>query len=215
LVDAEATQSIGKLIDPYGDRRDLVEALPGGEVINLFPMPSAIAEQFPESFLAMLVENELKVLEPVVSKLDDEDVALMAQLTAFAYGAYDPPEVRESALRFVVANASWRVIQYIRDHPGPWNSLPLVPVHFPNQVELQRRRLLSAEVDPPFRVEELECFTEEEIRAFGHAQQATYASPRARHFMICPRCFVTVINRQRDILEFLALDPDDTELLAA
>jgi len=84
-----------------------------------------------------------------------------------AFGSYDPPGGRAANIHFVAANVSWKVAQYLQDHPGPWNELPLLTVQFIDMQAVQRNRLLRADIHPPFRPEEVECFTEREIRSFG------------------------------------------------
>ena len=201
-------RALGELFDPYRDRLRLLENTPPGDEISLLPMPAVIVETFSASPLAQLVDNEMKRVEQYAADLDDEGLDVMGQLTAFAFGSCDPPEGRAAILHYVTANVSWRVAQYLRDHPGAWTELPLFTVPFPNMVDVRRDHILTVNITPPFRREEVECFTEGEIREFGASQQATYASPRCRHFMICPRCFTRLMRWQNSMTDFLLGDPD-------
>ena len=209
LAENKAGVDLGQLFDPYRKRRRSIERLPPGVEISLPQMPAVIVETFPESTLAKLVRNEMKRVEQSARVLDEEDAAVMGQITAGAFGSYDLPRGREATLRYVTANVSRRVAQYLRRHPGPWKNLPLRTVPFPDMVEVQRKRILKAKIDPPFRREEIECFTTEEIRDFGPSQQATYASPRYRHFMICPRCVVDLMHWQSSLMDFIRDSGDE------
>ena len=152
-----------------------------GNKISLLPMLSVIVEKFFSSPVAQIVEDEVRRIERYTANLDDEGVEFMGSLTALAFGSYDPPGGRAANIHFVTANVSWKVAQYLRKHPGPWTELPLFTVHISDSRVHQRKRILKAEINSPLRPEELECFTEHEIRSFGASQQATYASPRCRH----------------------------------
>jgi hypothetical protein len=196
--------NLGELFDPYRERRCFLESMPPGDEITLSPMPSAIVAAFPNLPVAELVDNEVKRVAQYSSVLDDKDVVAMGELTGFAFGSYNSPEGRDANLHYVAANVSWKVAQYLWARPGPWAQLPLFAVSFPDMLEAQRRRILKAEIDPPFSQEELECFTDEDIHSFGASQQATYASPRCRHFMICPRCFVNLMHWQNSMMNFLS-----------
>jgi hypothetical protein len=203
LAENRSGADLGQLFDPYRDRLDLLKSMPTGVEISLPPMPAVIVRTFPDTPLAKLVDNEMKRVEQSTRVLDDEDAAVIGQITASAFGSYELPRSHAANLHYVTANVSCKVAQYLRDHPGPWTEMPLVTMSFPDMVALQRKRILKAEIDPAFRKEELDCFTDEEIRSFGSSQQATYASPRCRHFMICPRCFVRLMRWQNSMSDFL------------
>jgi len=203
LTEHQNGRTPGQFFDPYRERRCLLEKAPPGNQISLLPMPSVIVEKFPAAPVAQIVDNEVRRIERYTADLDDEGVDVMGSLTALAFGSYDPPGGRAANIHFVAANVSWKVAQYLRDNPGPWNELPLSTVHFIDMQVIQRNRILKAEIDPPFRPEEIECFTEHEIRSFGASQQATYASPRCRHFIICPLCFVNLLHWQSYLADFL------------
>jgi hypothetical protein len=192
--------------DPYRERRCLIEQAPPGNQISFLPMPSVVVERFSATPVAQIVYDEVRRIERYTDDLDDEGVDVMGRLTALAFGSYDPPGGRAANIHFVAANVSWKVAQYLQDHPGPWNELPLLTVQFIDMQAVQRNRLLRADIHPPFRPEEVECFTEREIRSFGASQQATYASPRCRHFTICPFCFVNLLRWQGYIADFLVGD---------
>ena len=206
LTEHHNGRTLGQMIDPYRERRCLLENAPPGNQINLLPMPSVIVDKFPSAPVAQIVDNEVRRIERFTADLDDEGVDVMGSLTALAFGSYDPPGGRAANIRFVAANVSWKVAQYLRDHPGPWSDLSLTTVHFIDIQAVQRNRILRAAVDPPFRPEEVECFTEQEIHSFGASQQATYASPRCRHFIICPFCFVNLLQWQGCLADFLVGD---------
>jgi hydroxypyruvate isomerase len=50
--------------------------------------------------------DEVKRIERYTADLDDEAVDVMGNLTALAFGSYDPPGGRAANIRFVAANVS-------------------------------------------------------------------------------------------------------------
>jgi len=117
LTEHQKGLTLSQLFDPYRERRCLIENAPPGNRISLLPMPSVIVETFPLAPFAQIADNEVKRSERYTAELDDEAVDVMGSLTALALGSYDPPGGRAANIRFVAANVSWKVAQYLRDHP--------------------------------------------------------------------------------------------------
>ncbi len=206
LTEHHNGRTLGQMIDPYRERRCLLENAPPGNQINLLPMPSVIVDKFPSAPVAQIVDNEVRRIERFTADLDDEGVERHGEShrPCFRFLRSAGRARREHSLRR--GECLMEVAQYLRDHPGPWSDLSLTTVHFIDIQAVQRNRILRAAVDPPFRPEEVECFTEQEIHSFGASQQATYASPRCRHFIICPFCFVNLLQWQGCLADFLVGD---------
>lgn len=205
--------NLGNVFDPYRERHTFIEALSPRTDISLPAIPYEIVVRFPDQPIAQLAEMECRRIKHLSDCLSDQEASSMAQLAAVAFGSFTVPDTRAAALLLVAANTSWKVTQYLRDHTGPWQDIRN-EVAFPDMVQVQRDRILGVDITPAFTQEELECFSDEEIRDFGPSMQATFASLRCRHFMICPRCVTRLITWQSSLTDFLLPDEGNIPVLS-
>ena len=198
------------IFDPFLGKPHGMAKLPPGTIVVLPPVPSAIVTNLPpKAPLVELAGFEAARLAESMANYGDEEVAALCTIATAGYADAGPTSIgrRPEMIDYIAANASLRVLEYLGKNYSVLSSLPYRQVVFPDMVEERRNRLREYIAENPslFSERDLECYTEEDIRAITHDVRTLVLSPRVRHFGLCRLCLTRVSSWQTSLAEFQKL----------